>query len=362
MALKKRILFLFPIGPNLPTGGMKVIYDYSNRMAQDGCSVIILYAAYFDSTEKTLKRKMKAVAKYCYVKLLYGRSGYTWYKREKTVREIFVWSFNERTIPIADVYIATAVNTASYLDRLDVDQEKKFYFIQGYENFIVPDDDYIKWTYRLPLKKIVISHWLAKLMIEEGRECVIIPNGFDTRKYRLTIPVEEKDKYLVSMLYHVNPNKDSVMGLHAVTIAKEQIPQLRLIMFGAYPKPKELPNWVVYYEKPSMEQHLEINNKAAIYIGTSIKEGWGMTIGEAMLCGQAVACTDNDGYKEMALDGVNALLSPVGDANALAANIVRIVKDDVLRYSLAKSGLKSIKEFDFDVSYKKFSDFIIGTK
>lgn len=353
------IHFLFPIGPNLPTGGMKVIYDYCNRLAQDGCKVTILYAAYFNSTEKTLKRKMKAVAKYCYVKLLYGRSGYTWYKKEQTIKEKFVWSLNRRSIPEADVYIATAVNTASYLDRLNVDAEKKYYFVQGYENFIVPDDDYIKWTYRLPLKKIVISQWLAKLMKEEGQECVVIPDGFDFNKFKLTIPIEEKDKHLVSMLYHVTPNKDASMGLRAMEIARQQIPQLRMVMFGAYNKPADLPDWVTYYQKPSMELHLEINNQAAIYIGTSRKEGWGMTVGEAMMCGQAVACTDNDGFKEMAIDGVNALLSPVGDAETMAANIVKLVKDDDLRHRLAKKGLETIKEFDFEKSYQSFKMYIL---
>lgn len=355
----KRILILFPIGPNLPTGGMKVIYDYCNRLVHDDCDVTILYAAYFDSTEKTLKRKIKAVAKFFYVKLLYGKSGYTWYKRDQSIHEKFVWSLNERTIPAADIYIATAVNTATYLDRLNVDRRKKYYFIQGYENFIVPDDDYIKWTYRLPLKKIVISQWLEKLMKEEGQECVVIPDGFDFNKFRQIIPVEEKNKYLVSMLYHVTANKDAVMGLRAMEIARQQIPQLRLVMFGVYKKPADLPTWVTYYQKPSMELHSEINNNAAIYIGTSRKEGWGMTVGEAMMCGQAVACTDNDGFKEMAVDNVNALLSPVGDANALAANIVKLVMNDDLRHSLAKKGFESIKKFDFEKSYQSFKKYIL---
>lgn len=359
MAHNKRVIFLLPLGPNLPTGGMRVIYDYCNRLALDGYSIIILYAAYFDSTEKTLKRKMKAVAKYCYVKLLFGRNGYTWYKKEQAITERIVWSLNERTIPQAEVYIATAVNTAPYLDRLNVDQEKKFYFIQGYENFIVPDNEYIRWTYRLPLRKIVVSNWLAKLISKEGQECMVVPNGFDSSIYKLTIPVEGKDKFLISMLYHVSPNKDSAMGLRAVALAKEKLPQLRLAMFGAYERPKELPRWVTYYRRPSMDQHIVINNRAAIYIGTSKKEGWGLTVGEAMMCGQAVACTDIDGYREMAFNDVNALLSPVGDVKALADNIVRLVKDDQLRYRLAKKGLETIKEFDFEKSYKTFRDFIM---
>jgi len=135
-----------------------------------------------------------------------------------------------------------------------------------------------------------------------------------------------------------------------------------LVMFGAYERPKDLPEWVTYYQKPTLEKHLEVNNQAAIYIGTSKKEGWGLTVGEAMMCGQAVACTDIDGFREMASNEVNALISPVGNADALARNIIRLVDDDQLRYRLAKKGMETIKAFDFEKSYVMFRDFITSEK
>lgn len=359
--MEKRILFLFATVPNAPTGGHKVIYDYANRLVQDGFQVGIVYAAFFDSTDKTWGRMIKAVAKYIYAKVAL-RHGYTWYDKNKQIEESFVWNLDYDRLPKADVYVATAVCTASYLSKFPVEDYKKFYFIQGYESFIVPDDNYIKWTYRLPLRKIVISNWLAKLVAAEGVDCVVIPDGFNSDTYKITIPIEEKDKYLISMLYHVSPNKDSAMGVNAVALAKEKMPQLRLVMFGAYERPNDLPEWVSYYQQPSMEQHLDINNRAAIYIGTSKKEGWGLTVGEAMMCGQAVACTDIDGYREMASDGINALLSPVGDAETLAQNIIRLVRDDNLRYKIAYKGLESIKAFNFEKSYAMFRNFITSKK
>ena len=44
-----KILFLYPLCKNIPNGGLKVIYDYANRLVQDGFKVGIAYAAYFDS-------------------------------------------------------------------------------------------------------------------------------------------------------------------------------------------------------------------------------------------------------------------------------------------------------------------------
>ena len=353
-----RVLFLFPAGKNLPTGGLKVVYDYAGQLIKDGHQVIIAYAAYFSSTDQSVRRKLKAVAKYVYLRVM-RQGGYTWYSKNPEIREVFVWKLNYSSLPKADVYVATAVCTAPYVNLFPVSGEKKFYFIQGYESFIVPNDKFIRWTYRLPLKKIVISRWLSKLVAEEGSESIIVPNGFDSSVYKLTIPIEEKDKFLVSMLYHVNVKKDTNVGMAAVKLAKKRIPELRLVMFGAYPKPENLPDWVEYHRSPSRKTHLEINNRASIYVGCSRIEGWGLTIGEAMMCGQAVACTDNDGYKEMATDNANALVTPVGDVDALAASIVRLVSDDQLRHRLASKGMDTIKAFDFNESYKKFRNAII---
>ena len=356
----KHILFLFPIVKNLPTGGLKVVYDYANRLTEDGHQVTIAYAAYFASTNRTIRQKLKAVAKYIYVKWKLRHSGYTWHDKKQQVVEKFVWEFSYSSVPKADAYVATAVCTAPYVNQFPVEETKKFYFIQGYESFIVPNDDFIKWTYRLPLRKIVISRWLSHLITDEGENCVVVPNGFESSVYKLTIPIEKKNKYLASMLYHINESKDIGVGKKAVALARKRIPQLRLLMFGAYPQPENLPAWITYYKEPSLNQHLEINNQAAVYIGCSKIEGWGLTVGEAMMCGQAVACTDNDGYKEMAVNGVNALISPIGDVEALAENIVKLINNDRLRYDLAKKGMETIKAFDFEKSYRKFCEVIMN--
>lgn len=87
-------------------------------------------------------------------------------------------------------------------------------------------------------------------------------------------------------------------------------------------------------------------------------EGWGLTIGEAMMCGQAVVCTDNKGYLEMAKDGYNALVAPVGDSQTLANNIVRLITDDNLRYQIASNGLTYIRQFDIEESYRKLKNIL----
>lgn len=353
-----KVLFLYPAVKNIPNGGLKNIYDYANRLVQDGINVTIAYAASFDSIDTTLKKRVKSVLKYIYLRLTIGKTGYTWYNKDHRIKECLIYTPKQNNLPEADAYIATAVCTAPYIHSLECNKVK-LYYIQDYEKFIVNDDNFIKSTYRLSLHKIVISKWLQRIVRNQGQDSTLIPNGFDFNIFKLTIPIAKKDKYLVSMLYHINPRKDINTGLKAMELVKERIPQLKLVMFGAYEKPIWLKDWMTYYRTPSKEQHLMINNKAAIYVGCSQIEGWGLTIGEAMMCGQAVACTDNDGYLEMAVDGRNALVSHIGDSEALANNIVRLIEDDELRKNVAKKGYESIKAFDIEDSYKMFRNCII---
>ena len=55
----------------------------------------------------------------------------------------------------------------------------------------------------------------------------------------------------------------------------------------------------------------------------------------------------------MAKDGETALVSPIENAVALAQNIIRLIEDDVLRCRIAKNGNEFIKQFNWDIAYKK---------
>ena len=79
-----------------------------------------------------------------------------------------------------------------------------------------------------------------------------------------------------------------------------------------------------------------------------------------MLCGCAVACTDNGGYKAMAIDGQTALVSPVDDEVSLKQNIVRLITDQKLITTLALQAAEYVKKFDFNTQADKFMKLIMN--
>lgn len=349
------ITFVFPHPADAPTGGYKVVYEYANRLVADGYRVNIVYSGSLFWKRKSLYFKLTNCVRYV-ERLIKGYSGRRWFDLDKRVKEYFTLSLNYQHLPKSDIYVATTPYTAMYVK--DYPTDKKFYFIQGYENWGGVTDEMLLLTYQYPLKKITVAYWLKEIIASVGEYCDVVPNGFDFNYFRYTKPIDKRDKFSVVMLYHTAELKGCKYGFEALDLVKKRYPQLKVTLFGTPERPTDLPEWYEYYQRPNRDTHNRIYNEAAIFLGTSNIEGWGLTVGEAMICGAAVVCTDNKGYMEMAVHEANALVSPVRDAQALADNIIRLFEDDELRCRLATNAMEHIKQFTWDRAYKRFLEVL----
>jgi glycosyltransferase involved in cell wall biosynthesis len=263
------------------------------------------------------------------------------------------YSLSEKKIPKTDIYIATAWSTAFWLNRYkNVDCRNKFYFIQHFEDWAETYDAVLE-TWKMKLTKIVIAPWLQKIATDIGEKCFLVENGFNQNEFYLIDTIEDRKKTAI-MLWHDLPFKGCSMGIEALKHVKEVIPEFTVTLFGVPFPPPNLPSWIKYYQKPKIDIHRKLYNNAAIFVGTSYSEGWGLTVGEAMLCGCAIACTNNEGYAVVAHDNETALLSEIGDAVALSENIIHLIENDNLRIKIATSGNKLIKEYTWERAYKNF--------
>jgi glycosyltransferase involved in cell wall biosynthesis len=74
-------------------------------------------------------------------------------------------------------------------------------------------------------------------------------------------------------------------------------------------------------------------------------EAFGRVTVEAMRAGLPVCGTDSGGTPEIIDQGVNGLLSPAGDAHALAANLMTLESDEDLRRKLACRAAETTQRF-----------------
>ena len=83
-----------------------------------------------------------------------------------------------------------------------------------------------------------------------------------------------------------------------------------------------------------------LQRKAAVVLQKSIREGFGLTVAEAMWKGAAVIGGDTGGIRYQIEDGVNGFL--VSSVEEAADRIVQLLKDEELRKKLGKNAIQTV--------------------
>ncbi|MGP1451866.1 MAG: glycosyltransferase family 4 protein [Segatella oris] len=355
----RKIVFWMPRACMEPAGGFKIVFEYANRLVKDGIPVEVVYPMIHHGVKYDWIHAIAYRLIFLWRLILRAYKPKKWFRIEDSVQQTWLWKLEDYRLNSPATIVATAIETAYSLNSYESDfLQEKFYFIQDFENWNFTEEQVLE-SFHFPIKKIVISQWLQEIVGSCGEKAVLIPNGFDFSFFNVQKAIRLRSKYEIICMYHLDKRKDLFTAFRALDIVKMRFPSLHVTMFGVFDSPK-LPSWYDYYQQPDRKYFNELYNKAAIYVGSSQVEGWGLTVGEAMQCGCAVACTDNKGYLEMAKNGETALVSPIKDYQALADNIIKLIEDDKLRQTIAQNGNKFIQEFDIEKSYQKLKNILHG--
>lgn len=357
-----RINFILPFYSSRPIGGLKVAYEYANHLVRRGHAVSIIHPRFMrniDGYRNPLRSVQTAALNARNV--LTPRSGLRWQKLDKKVRILHVSEPTARNVPDADFVFATAWQTAEYVADYPKAKGEQLYIVMDFEPWIASADT-LEETWRLPLRKITISKWLysqvRQIELDAGK-LVNIPIGIDLRVYRDMVGIRQRPNR-VAMFYSSAPSKDSTCGLAAIEKCKSLHPNLEATFFGSNSRrrPGGIPDWIVYRGNVSQEELVQIYNSARVFVCSSIAEGFGLPGAEAMACGCAVASTDCGGNREYATHNVNSLLSPAGDAEALAGNIASLLSNEALRVEIAERGHRMIQDFTWERSTNHLEEFL----
>lgn len=93
----------------------------------------------------------------------------------------------------------------------------------------------------------------------------------------------------------------------------------------------------------------------------SLREGFPMSVLEAMAMGKPVVASNIEGVDESVLAGENGLLVPVGDSGALAGAISSLLKDRALAVEMGRRGRKiALEKFSLDKMVKAHEELYDG--
>ncbi len=337
-----RVAFVLPRDFGFPIGGYKVVYEYANRLVRRGWRVDVVHV-------ESLDRGVSLRDLLC-VRPLLRRRPPTWFALDRRVRLRHRPAWSRWWARRADRVVATAWQTAEAIGR----DRRGLYLIQHYEVWAGPTDR-VDATWRLPMPKVVIAEWLAERAAElGGGHVTVVHNGLDLRALGVDVDPEDRTPTEVAMLWHSEEWKGTADGLEALGRVREDWPDLHLTVFSTSGPPPDLPPWVSFVRDAGPQQLREIYNRCAVFLSPSHREGWGLTVAEAMACGAAVVSTRNGGIDDFGIDGVNALLVAPGDIRAMARAVTSLLADERRRFGLARQGRARAEEMDWDRSVDRF--------
>ncbi len=358
-----KITILLPGSGQNPVGGFKVVYEYANGLVRRGHDVTVVHSPYRLIDESRTWRLIRGFLIYLVRKIgmFGGYLPHEWFQIDNQVNMIWIPSLSEKNIPDADFVVATAWETAEWVNSYQPEKGKKIYLIQGLETvFENVDHDRVVRTWRLPLDKIVISRWLQEYGQKLDVECEYIPNGLDFSIFGIDTQIEHRNPKSVVMLCHKEKLKGTADGISALEEVKQRFPDLACVCFGVIPRPEILPDWIVYRQKPTQVQLRAIYNQAAIFISPSHIEGLGLPPAEAAQCGAALCLTDIGGHREFAIHNETALLSPPKLSSDLAINIIHLIEQPEYRIQLARQANQAIQRFRWEESIAAFERFLLN--
>jgi len=264
-------------------------------------------------------------------------------------RVLWVRHWRADRLPAGDVIVATAWQSAGIAAAAPARCGAKFYLVQHYESLYHGAPDAVDATYRLPLRKIVISTWLGEIMREKfGSPAEVLVTPVDAALFH-RVPVEpEGPRPRVLMLHHDYAWKGVADGLEAVRRARARVPALRLIGFGVK-APRESVGYDEFHANPPQGTLAALYSGADVYLCPSWDEGLGMPAMEAMACGAALVTYDNGGCRDYARDGETALVARRRDVDDLADKLARLAGDGPLRERIGAAGRRLVTTaFDWD--------------
>lgn len=235
------------------------------------------------------------------------------------------------------------------------------------------------WLLYYPIEKFLAKYTSCLITInEEDYNVAISKNlkskaikkingvGINTSKFS---PISEKEKSKLRQEYgysendfvliypaELNANKNQSMIIETISLLKEEIPNVRLLLPGSPTLKKEYEELI---ERLNIQDRVEILGFRAdikkliqlsdISISTSKREGLPVNIIEAMGCGKPVIATNIRGHNELVENGKGGYLVELEDAKGFAKAILSIYNNPTLRERMGMFNIENVKKYDVEM-------------
>jgi len=228
-------------------------------------------------------------------------------------------------------------------------------------DFHLKANSFSRWKYRQVDCFITASEAIRQMLIGDGvpaGRTVTVHEGIDVERIDGTPAVNVHEALwlphgapLVGNVAALVPHKGQRYLIEAAHLVVQKIPDARFVILGEGELRKHLEHLV---REHHLEKHVLLPGFRTDVVGcikgfdlfvmSSVTEGLGTSLLDAMACRTAIVGTRAGGIPEVVDDGRTGLLVEPRDSHALAAAIVRMLTDAPMRRQMAAAGYARVRE------------------
>jgi glycosyltransferase involved in cell wall biosynthesis len=228
-------------------------------------------------------------------------------------------------------------------------------------DFHLKGNSFSRWKHRQVDCFIAASNAIRAMLVADGvpkEKTVTVHEGIDVDHVLAAPPVNVHETFflphqapVVGNVGALVPHKGQRHLIEAAHLVVQELPDVRFIILGEGELREQLEHQVRahHLEKHVLLPGFRIDVLGCLkgfdlFVMSSVTEGLGTSLLDAMACTKAIVASRTGGIPEVVEDEVNGVLVEARDHRALAAAIVRLIADNTTRQRMATTGFARVRE------------------
>ena len=217
-----------------------------------------------------------------------------------------------------------------------------------------------RWKYRQVDCFVCASDAIRAMLVADGVpavRAVTVHEGIDLGRVEAA-PVADLHAELwlphhaplVGNVAALVPHKGQRHLIEAAAVVIQKVPDARFVIAGEGELRPQLERLI---KERHLEKHvflagfrpdiLSVHKAFDIFVMSSITEGLGTSLLDAMACGKPIVATTAGGMPEVVADGRTGILVPPRDHETMAAAIVKLLTEETARAEMGAAGLARVR-------------------
>lgn len=227
-------------------------------------------------------------------------------------------------------------------------------------DFHLNHNSFSRWKHRQVDCFIAASEAIRRILLADGipgERTVTVHEGIDVERVSATPTVNVHETFwlphgspVVGNVAALVPHKGQRYLIEAAQLVVREVPDARFVILGEGELREHLEHLV---REHHLEKHVLLPGFRTdvlgcikgfdLFVMSSVTEGLGTSLLDAMACSRAVVATTAGGIPEVVEDGGTGVLVPPRDSAALADAIVRLLTDAAGRQKMGDAGLARVR-------------------